>query len=1042
MRRFMLFAALVVVAGLAIVLLRDEPPADRGLELPDTPSAPLAGESHDAPEVDVTTRAVAESSPDPTANDDDDPRPASFVAALGAVTGRVVDRDGSPIGDFPVDLVGGYVGSLLPAQSEWLDLPEVDFKLERLVSRTDAQGRFRIERVDPDGYYLFELGRGTPRRKIDLCPGVPDRAEVLDVGDLKLDAFAVLVGRVVDDQKKPIAGASVKAIALPAELSSFGLHRVRRGAVVAFKEPSATEWRTFDLPPIVNPLLELMFAVETTSGEDGTFRLEGVPLSGVSVVAEIDGRVESLRGPFGMPDGGEREVGDFVLERGESLDVRVVGGDDEGVAGAKVLAGPILSIFPVALLLPRGETNAEGEIAVEGLTTERHLVAARRKEGVTWVIEGPVDPGVDEPLLRVDDLTSLLVRVADGAGERLAGARVRLQKKSEMSSFPLLEPPLVTAGRTSESDEGIRVEGLSCAEYVVTAKLDGFAASQQDVDLRQGTATLDFALAREQVATVRVIAQATREPVEHAYVLVRAKDDDEIIPLPIAPLAAGRTDRDGLIALRGLDAGAHGIDVVHPAFAPQRLPLTVPGEPLLVELRGGGRLHGRVLRDGEPIGEPYLVAATFDGESLDVMPRITRVDPSDSTYSFSRLPEGTYEVHTLKDLESLNALSSGSFFGSSDAPFMMFAGAEPPAMEPQQEVELEVDPFVDAPATAPEASPTRGSGGVTVQVGNAPPRVHREESGPPIDTAVRVFVREGGEALLDVDVARLPGATPRGRVAGTVYVNGAPRGDLLVTGQHGSGTSRDSRTDALGRFDLGELPEGKVDVTVLRAATTEERSELHSERIELAAGESRRLELRVEAGSVKGDVRSAKDGRPLGDATVQLIRTPDPGDSGGVPSPRALSRIAVVTRADGTFEAPLLPAGKYQIEAVALRFAKARVQDVVVPRRGSPPPVRLALLEAVRVEGRVALPPDDESRMMFVHLRPLEQSLGFDFTGIAFVDPATKAFTVDGLAPGEYLAHVGGERGDYEPHPLSVPPQGLSNVVLTMQPKAPPQLLK
>ena len=85
----------------------------------------------------------------------------------------------------------------------------------------------------------------------------------------------------------------------------------------------------------------------------------------------------------------------------------------------------------------------------------------------------------------------------------------------------------------------------------------------------------------------------------------------------------------------------------------------------------------------------------------------------------------------------------------------------------------------------------------------------------PFDLGYRAVVTEGQETWLEIDLARLPGDFPMARLEGVVRVNGVRTADLMIRADHqGGGAAKAERSDAVGRFDLGEVPAGDLRVRV------------------------------------------------------------------------------------------------------------------------------------------------------------------------------------------------------------------------------------
>lgn len=1026
MRRVLLFIVLAVALGVGWILFRTEDATNDSIDVPSAPRVESqAGTAPERPSEPNITERTSVGGPVETKP----AIPTAFTAALGSVVGRVLEHDGTPMADFPIDLVNAELATLIPSQADWFEKPDFDLGLDTRSTRTDAAGRFRFDGVHPQSYSLFHLGTGTTRAKWDVCPGAPNPGATFDVGDLKLDRFAILIGRVVGADQQPIAGAAVRASRLPFDFYKFGLDRVVPGCAVTFQMPGTTAWETYVLPPIAHRVFRMVRELEgpaTTTAEDGTYRIEGVPLGDVTVIAEKQDFVLGYRGPIKTSDGGEKKVGDVTLEPGQTLVGTVVDGSDAGVEGATVLAGPLFPFFPVAIVSPLGSSRADGSFRGAGFHEGAHVVAAKRREACVFHVKGDIEPGVDEPVIRVDDTTSLRVRVLDPEQKPLTDARIFVQPASEFAEVVLFEPPLDTSGRTKRGpDDTLEVSGLSRRKFNVYAKRDGFSIGKTECDLTQGPATCEIRLETERVASVRVIAAGSGDPIEHAMVMVLDKIDEDDAPgsmLPVAPIAWARTDESGIAVLKGLKEGEQGVRVVHPAYAQGDARVIAPGPPVLVELRAGGSIRGRVVKNGVPIGEGYVVAAVNVEHFLDVLPRMTLASSSDGAYAFERLPAGTYLLKAAKDLEAMSAEMQGANVGNpaalglGDSLSGILGGFGAVRVSSDAEgAEDDVEPEGEEAAQAePEESPEVK---VRADVG--------DHDGT--ESQYSAVVREGQETWLEIDVSRLPGDFEKARLSGGVAVNGAPYSGLQVAiSSSSTGAERATTTDAAGRFDFGEVAAGANVLRVMKK-NGDAISYLATQKLDLAANEIRSLDVRVEAGYVEGRVRAAKDSAPLENARARLVplTAKDQADFEGC-------FLMEASGIDGRFRFDIVPEGRYRIELLREGYSSAKVGPFEVPKRGAPSPIDAKLTECVRVRGTVELPTAGPipPQMIFVHFPGVSE---IDFSGFVFADPKTHAFVAENVAPGEYDVNVHAEGYELLPVHLSVPVNGLDNCVLRPQ---------
>lgn len=1019
MFRFVSAAVLLVMLGVAAVfLVRSDAPDDVDAGSPRTTVS--TGETAIAPERDDRPAEVAVAaarSAEPTRAPDEPPR--SYLEALGGVIGRIVDHDGTPMPELTVERIGGNVFQLLPTEEEWFRDAPPDLSFSVDATRTDGEGRFRFDGVDPHGFFLLGIDLAGARAAYRPVDRMPSPGEVVDLGDVALDPTATLVGRVVDEDGDPLEGARVRVSELPIEAFRFGLGDVRPGCAVAGKMPGEADWRVVEAPPVAMALLRRLPFRELLSDEDGRFRCEAVPVGALAVLADLPGRIGVVEGPVTTRAGEERRVRDLALFEGETLVGAVVrGDDDEPVAGAEVRVGVPLAIFPVALLLPAAQTDAEGRFEVPGLRDAAHVVAVRAPDATGWTIVERVSPGLDEPIVRLDATHSLTITARDGAGEIVAAPRVLVQAHPDLDlgelgggSF-LLAPPLPVSGRTRTLESGsVRVTGLAAAEYRVLVKADGFASNETRVDLRHGSATEDVTLENQVEASVRVVAAGTGRPIEWA--LVSAFEVGDGSEPNLLPLVTRRTDANGVVFLDGLTAGSTSVRVFHPAFAIAETTCVVPGPPVVVELSGGGVLSGTVYADGVPIAKPHWVIVISADEGETPMPRMTRTGDAGG-YELTHLRAGRYAVSVT---DRIGGDDDGDGGGGGGGGIRIGGGPKPAERDDDGGFSFSFNASVgdgpedDGGSAAPEPVEADEPDGDGFDFGDGLPN------------AREAIVVEGERTILDVDVKRLEGAGPRGRLLGQVHLNGRPAAGLTVVArtERGGRATRSATTNGAGTFDLGEVPVGRTVVLVKRRSG----DGVFAERVViLEAADVEEVLFRITTGELRGLVRSSRLRGPLAYASVSV----QAADGGGGAALRTTTDI------DGAFRFDDVPAGDYALIADAKGHAGALEGPVSVAANGPAPPVTITLEGSVTVRGVVELPnAAGAAPYVFLYFAPSgdgDARGGGGLGGFAFADPVTRAFELKEVAPGDYAVQVFGAEHDLAPVPLVVPKSGLEGVVM------------
>src|SRR5262245_20117010 len=239
--RLALLGAAIAVAALAIWNLWQPGPsgptpesAPAELGAAPTRSAPVSASAGDA----KRETAGAESGSVAAAMAAAAPIPESVLRALSGITGRVVEPEGAPVQGASVELLVGILGCFPFAPAQFLlDPDSFHPRFEQQRVATAADGRFRFERVDPRLYYVLGVNLGRGRPTIRFVDRTPNPGEQVDLGDVKLDPMLTLRGRVVDEAGRPIAGARVRASALPAIVFQSGFGEVGPGlGVFVLKE--------------------------------------------------------------------------------------------------------------------------------------------------------------------------------------------------------------------------------------------------------------------------------------------------------------------------------------------------------------------------------------------------------------------------------------------------------------------------------------------------------------------------------------------------------------------------------------------------------------------------------------------------------------------------------------------------------------------------------------------------------------------------------------------------------------------------------------
>jgi hypothetical protein len=290
---------------------------------------------------------------------------------------------------------------------------------------------------------------------------------------------------------------------------------------------------------------------------------------------------------------------------------------------------------------------------------------------------------------------------------------------------------------------------------------------------------------------------------------------------------------------------------------------------------------------------------------------------------------------------------------------------------------------------------------------------------------IDVAARKSGYGIASVGGVVVPPERPLrlelpalGRISGRVLdANGRPAeasvgGELLFRMQTGAmgmmmgSTSIEAvATDAEGRFELGDLTAGEVELVA------------HGSGGELAVKQGLELvpggvldgvELRFEAGARLVGRVTDPDGRPARDAVVGVSGAPGP----------ALAGASAVTDGDGHFRMPSVAPGRYSVAAQKHPFRRG-VREIEIGAADSEVQVELQLGAGLAVRGSVVDDQGAAAAECWVTLLTAGANAGFRMGEPSRSDGS---FEIPGVEPGSYrlVAEKAGFRRFELPEPLVV----------------------
>jgi len=358
-----LSVALVCALVVGLFFVGRDHEGDRAPAASAAAEADAAAEPAETPSLEATgLDATGSSSPDPERSAPavtDAPRdpsrlgnPPKKVGPTVLLTGRVLGNLGKPVEGASV-----YAAESIAAFG--LNLDEIDSDglggapwIRRVEAKTDADGRFQIRPEARSKIYLsFRAPGFAPLDREFALPG-----SERDLGDLVLDASAILSGRVVDPNGRGVAGARIARVSGTGPVLAFG---GERGATVARTDALGS------------------FRVDQLAA--GPWRL---------LVTHADHPDHLETGETDRP-GAEQSGLIFTLDAGSEIQGRVVGAPAGAPAKLTVRAAPHggednLAVDSPPVLVPAARTAgcaADGSFVLKGLkVSQKYRLTAQ--EGV------------------------------------------------------------------------------------------------------------------------------------------------------------------------------------------------------------------------------------------------------------------------------------------------------------------------------------------------------------------------------------------------------------------------------------------------------------------------------------------------------------------------------------------------------------------------------------------------------------------------------------------------------------------------------------
>lgn len=901
-----------------------------------------------------------------------------FASALplvaGSVSGRILDSAGKPVAGARVAahafrtldeaLLDSTAGEKPPKAAEGSSGPDGRFRV--VLERETPPVSLRVEAAGHPGVWIA---------------GPFDAAEDTRLPDVLLSDPAKVSGRVADPEGKPVASALVTVSAVNGDFTDQAIDSVelRTGADGSFSTvdgvpaPRQIAVRAAGFPPlgkysqaIVEERLVLArggvirgtvldpagrpaagavvraASVAVRTGEDGTFRLGGVPrgLQWVEAVWKDDfvARKEGLR----VSPGADVEAPLRLVRAASIVGSVTEDGTRKPIAGATVWAGETESVSSRGVRSAR--TDARGKYRLTGLAARAYDVWATRTgflgARIAAVAAEPASPGTANIALPRGAVVS--GKVVDEKGAPLAGARVRIE-----GGLSMRRGSRARNGAVTMADGTYRIHELpSGRNFLVEAQKPGYAPGRRaGLSLKTGEtlAGMTIVLKGGLEAKGRVVDSAGNGIPGVEVRLTRRESNNQGFAFvggrPPRPDATSTAD--GTFVVRGLEEAEYSAVVTRDGFAPKSIqslavrsgvenvwaPVTLQagvslagvvkttaGAPVVgahvqwwIPNPGGGfnqdrsatsDVDGRFRLDGLAPGAAVQISTSAEGFASSSK---TATPPSDDLVVILRTA-GTIrgrveDADAKRPVPGFSVASGTSQVGGGQSFFMRdWSAAGSPAQSEDGTFEI------------PNVTP----GKITVRVtapGYRPGEVAVEVAEGEMKEGVVVSLRRGGSISGRV----VDGG--RGTPIANASVIWQPSGARTTMGDF---SSNSTTTDADGKFRFDGLPPGTVTVTARHPDYAEARKEVDPEK-------DAAFDVSLGAGGFISGVLVGRDGRsPVAAGVVAISGTGTGNDT---------------ARTDdaGAFSFDHLRPGRYRLTA---RTAQ-----------GQPPPRDVVLTENERQEG-------------------------------------------------------------------------------------------
>jgi hypothetical protein len=517
-------------------------------------------------------------------------------ADLGTITlesgvtieGRVTDSKGQPLEEAKV-FTSPFAGFMA---SGTFGIPS------RKPTVTGADGSFRIEDLKRGERY--DLSALHPGHAPATARGVEAPAEDLRI---VLQTGRTLSGRVVGPERAPVPGAEIQA-----------------------REESRVTSEGSGISTI------FMRHLAVTDAE-GRFRIGALEAGTLSLVVSARRyRTRRLEG-FRVPDEDVDSL-EIVLDRGARLEGRVVDGEGEPVAQARLEArlqnGEGFSDLGSE---PHAVSEEDGSYRLEGLETAQYRIAVESPAHGQTDAVAAIFPGTNRLDLVLEGGVEVTGRAVDESGAPVADAAILLQAIPSGRGFDTV----------SSADGTFRFPAVRDGLFRLAGQARGFAEASAPREIQisgQPLSGLELRFSRGVTLTGRLLGLTPAE-LRSAWVQAHRVTDED----GLTSSGEGTVDAQGRYSIAGLTPGEWEVVANAGTGRSGRGTLHLAAgvrDPVLdIEFPEGATLTGRVLLDGAPWSGVQVIASQVDDDESGSGMATTAYD---GRFTLPNLSPGRYSL--------------------------------------------------------------------------------------------------------------------------------------------------------------------------------------------------------------------------------------------------------------------------------------------------------------------------------------------------------------------------------------------------------------